>query len=352
MKKVFLQILLLTVTLSAFAQNDDKAREAKLKETMAMEDADGWVRKGGLGLDLGQLLNINPYAGGGSNRLGIGGAIGYNANYKKGLLTWKNALLTNVATQRIGAGTVALNSETKFPFEKALDILNFGSNLSYQTKAGSKWAYSADLGVLSQILPSHLDGTNKKVYLKKINEGGFNTTLVSKFFSPALITFAPGMKYVPNKHWSIFYSPIGAQITYVADKKIANLTSAPGAAYSLHGTKLKDGSTTEYNQSKFGLGSIAKIGYTNTFMKKLNFTSNLALLNDYLDKPQNIDIQWLNSLGVEIFKGFNLLVRGDVYYDDNKTNSISDKNAVGGVSGVGKRPNIIEQVLLTYNKNF
>lgn len=344
MKKVFLQFLLLTVTLSAFAQNDDKAREAKLKETMTMEDADGWVRKGGLGLDLGQLLNINPYAGGGSNRLGIGGAIGYNANYKKGLLSWKNALLTNVATQRIGAGTVALNSDTKFPFEKALDILNFGSNLSYQTKAGSKWAYSADLGLLSQLLPSHLDAANKKVYLKKINEGGFNTSLVSKFFSPALITIAPGMKYVPNSHWSVFYSPVGAQITYIADKNIANL--------GLHGTKLKDGSTTEYNQTKFGLGSIAKIGYTNTFMKKLNFTSNLALLNDYLDKPQNIDVQWLNSLGVEIFKGFNLLVRGDVYYDDNKTNSISDKNAVGGVSGVGKRPNIIEQVLLTYNKNF
>ena len=251
MKKVFLQFLLLTVTLSAFAQNDDKAREAKLKETMTMEDADGWVRKGGLGLDLGQLLNINPYAGGGSNRLGIGGAIGYNANYKKGLLSWKNALLTNVATQRIGAGTVALNSDTKFPFEKALDILNFGSNLSYQTKAGSKWAYSADLGLLSQLLPSHLDAANKKVYLKKINEGGFNTSLVSKFFSPALITIAPGMKYVPNSHWSVFYSPVGAQITYIADKNIANL--------GLHGTKLKDGSTTEYNQTKFGLGSIAKI---------------------------------------------------------------------------------------------
>lgn len=66
---------------------------------------------------------------------------------------------------------------------------------------------------------------------------------------------------------------------------------------------------------------------------------------------KNIDVQWLNSLGVEIFKGFNLLVRGDVYYDDNKTNSISDR-PVGGVSGVGKRPNIIEQILLTYNKNF
>lgn len=97
--------------------------------------------------------------------LGLG-AIGYNANLKKGLLSWKNTLLTNVATQRIGAGTVVPNSDTKFPFEKALDILNFNSNVSYQTKTGSKWAYSADLGLLSQLLPSHLDATNKKVYLK------------------------------------------------------------------------------------------------------------------------------------------------------------------------------------------
>lgn len=343
MKNFLLHFLFITLSVSAIAQNDDKAREDKLKATMATEEKEGWARKGGLGLDLGQLMNVNPYAGGGSDRLGIGGAIAYNANLKKGLMSWKNTLLTNISTQRIGNGLVGV-TKSKLPFEKALDIINFNSNLAYKVKEGSKWSYSADLGLITQLLPSFLDATNKKIYLKEIKDGGFNTSIVSKLFSPANITFAPGIKYDHNAHWSVFYSPIGAQILYIADQKIANL--------GVHGTALKDGSTTEYNTSKFGLGSIAKIAYTNTFFKKLNFTSNLALLNDYLDKPQNIDIQWLNSIGVEIFKGFNLTVRGDAYYDDNKTNSITDNKAIGGIKGTGKRPNIIEQILFTYNRNF
>ena len=38
--------------------------------------------------------------------------------------------------------------------------------------------------------------------------------------------------------------------------------------------------------------------------------------------------------------------------NDNKNNNITNNDAVGGVLGTGKRTNIIEQLLITYNRNF
>ncbi|HRI00590.1 MAG TPA: DUF3078 domain-containing protein [Saprospiraceae bacterium] len=351
MKKFVLPALLLMLGAMAFAQTEEnrKMQEDERKKKMdaqmgGMTEKEGWARKGGLGLDLAQLANINPYAGSGSNRLGLGGAIAYNANYKKNRLSWKNVLNINLSTQRIGQGLVQAGSDVKNPFEKALDIFSLNSNMAYSVKEGSKWAYSLDATMISQLLPSYIDATNKKIYLKEIKAGAFNTSLVSKLFSPATITVAPGIKYTHDSHFSAFLSPAAMQAIVIGDKNVANL--------GIHGTKLKDGSTTEYKQSKIGLGAMAKLVYTNTFFKKLNFTSDLSLFSDYLDKPQNMDVFWFNSLGLEIFKNFNLLVKGDVFYDDNKTNNITDINAIGGISGKGKRPNFIQQLLLTYNRNF
>ncbi|MDQ3142631.1 MAG: DUF3078 domain-containing protein [Bacteroidota bacterium] len=344
MKRMSWCLSFLCLSVVAFSQNDDKAREERLKALMVIEDKEGWSNSGAIGFDLGQLLTINPYVGGGSDRIGVGGAVGFYAKYKRSLLSIKNSLLLNLATQRIGSGKLALNSDESVPFEKALDLLNMGSNVSYQLKEGSKWAYSFDFDLRTQLLPSYLDQESKKIYLKDVQVAPYNTSLVSKIFSPALISIAPGIKWTPDSHWNLFLSPVAGQIIIIGDQRIANL--------GVHGTKLKDGSTTEYKMSKFGLGTLAKVGYTTIIVEKLNFTSDLGLFADYLDQPQNIDITWINSLGYEIFKGFNILLRADLYYDDNKMVNISDVNSVGGISGTGRRPSIIEQLLITYNRKF
>ncbi|MBK7360336.1 MAG: DUF3078 domain-containing protein [Saprospiraceae bacterium] len=322
----------------------EKKRMEKMQESMKMEVADGWNQKAGIGLDLGQLLNINPYVGSGSNRLGLGGAVNYKFQYKKSKFSWSNDLLFSLSTQRIGSGTIAAGSDDKLPFEKALDLLTFNSNFAYQVREASPWAYSFDLGLRTQVLSSHQDSASSKIYLKELHVNPYNTNLVSKLFSPALITLAPGVKYTHGKKYYAFLSPVAGQILLVSDQNIANL--------GIHGTKLKEGSTNEYETSKFALGALAKGGYSNTYFEKLNFNTELSLFSDYLDKPQNIDVVWTNSLGIELFKGLNLSLRGDLYYDDDKRNNISDSNAVGGFKGVGKRVNFIEQLLIGYTRNF
>ena len=151
------------------------------------------------------------------------------------------------------------------------------------------------------------------------------------------------MKYQKQPNWYIFLSPVALKSIIITDQKIANL--------GVHGTKMKSNSTN-YKKSSTGIGALAHAGYTHKFFKKLNFGSELLLYSDYTDNPQNIDVTWLNNIGVEIFKGLNLSFKLDAYYDDNKTNNISDKNAIGGVSGQGKRTNFIQQLILVYNRNF
>jgi|JI10StandDraft_1071094.scaffolds.fasta_scaffold05622_12 hypothetical protein len=352
MKKGLLFFSLILFSLNMNAQTDaqmnqaaqEAERKAKMEASMKLEDKEGWVKKAGIGLDLGQLINVNPYIGGGSNRIGIGGAIAYSANYKRNLLKWKNDINFNLSTQRIGSGIIASGSDQRIPFEKALDIFTVGSNLAYQVKENSPWAYSADFLMISQLLPSHVDSASKKTYLSPTNEGVYNTTLVSKLFNPANITLAPGIKYQKSKNWYAFLSPSALKLIYVADQNIANL--------GVHGTKKKENSN-EYEKSQLGLGAMARVGYSNKFFKRLNYTSELILYSNYLNEPQNIDVNWFNTIGIEIFKGFNLQFKADAFYDHDKLNSITDADAIGGLSAAtGRRVNIIQQLLLTYNRNF
>lgn len=322
----------------------EKQRLDQLSAKMNVEDKEGWSHKAAIGVDLGQLININPYEGAGSDRLGIGGALNYKFDYKKASFSWKNDFLLSLTTQRIGSGKISSAADENVPFEKALDMLWLNSNLSYLVKEGSPWAYSLEIGLRTQLLNSNKDSATNKILLNALNADPYRTTLVSKIFNPALITLAPGIKYSKTKKYQFFLSPVAGQILLISDQSIANL--------GVHGTDLKEGSTTEYETSKFLLGALAKISYNNTYFEKLNITSELSLFSDYLDNPQNIDVTWTNQYAVELVKGLNLGLRLDFYYDHNKTNNISDSNAVGGVSGKGKRVNFIEQLLLSYIRNF
>ena len=350
MKRILALIWLIAGVSNLMSQTDEqraaqeKERMDKMNKEMGVESADGWTSKAGIGLDLGQLLNINPYLGAGNSRLGLGGALNYKANYKKGLFEWKNEILFNFSAEKTGSGKISSGSDESQPFRKALDLLHLNSNLAFRANETSPWSYALDLSLRSQLLNSYLDSASQLIYLKEINAGPYNTSLVSKLFSPALITVAPGIQYKKHKDWQIFFAPAAGQLLFIADQDIANL--------GVHGTDLKEGSTSIYETTKFALGAFLKTGYSHQYFGKLNVGSELSLFSDYLDEPQHIDVVWMNQWTVELLKGLNIGIRADLYYDHDKVNSISDGQAVGGVNGTGRRVNFIEQLLVSYTKSF
>ena len=312
-----------------WAQEDAPAEEETKEET-------AWKTGAGIGLDFSQLFQLNPRQGAGQNRLGFGGAVNIFANYKEGRLAWENLGNWQFGIQRLGAGVVAQGTdEKKVPFQKAIDELRLNSKVGYKTSETSKFFYAADFSFLSQFTPTYLGNDD---YPGNFISNFPDTTANSKFLSPATFNLSVGIDYQPTENLSLYYSPLGAKLILVADDAIA--------ALNVHGND-------EGKNTFFGLGSMLRMKYATTyFEERLAYTSNLLLFSNYLENPQNIDIDWANEFALNIVKGFQIALTLNLFYDDDVLVQISDPDEPNGVSGLGKRVSLTQQLLIKYNVVF
>ncbi len=346
MKLNFLILTLCLIHIQLKAQNNDAARIAEIAKAAAKEiKEDGWLSGGGFGIDLGQLLQVNPKVGAGENRLGFGGAISLFAKYKKGLLTFDNVGSFNMGIIKLGTGILANTSsfaEVNQPFQKSIDELRISSRLGYKTGINSKWSYALDLGFISQLTPTYRGNDNKN-YLKQFRTANINTNLVSKLFAPASFTLAPGIDYKPNKTLSFFFAPFGFKSVIVADKDLARL--------NIHGNKWN--SVDDFKLTDSQLGGLIKGRFANKYSKeKITHTSTISLFSNYLNEPDNIDVDWVNEFGFNLYKGFQITILTNLFYDHDVKVQVTDYDFVGGVSGTGRRVSFTEQLMVKYNMVF
>ena len=322
---LFLTAFIIISVLPAQAQEDAAAAEEEVKE--------GWETGAGMGLDFSQLFQLNPRQGAGQNRLGIGGAINFFANYRKDRVAWDNITNWQFGVQRLGAGVIAQGTtQKKIPFQKAIDELRLNSKWGYKTSNTSKFFYAADFSFTSQLTPTYLGNDDYPGnFISDFANNGAN----SKLFAPATINFSLGMDYKPIENLSIYYSPVGLKMIIVADNAIA--------ALNVHGNE-------EGKNSFVGLGSVLRMGYTAKYLNdRMAYTSGLLLFSNYLENPQNIDVDWTNEFAFTIVKGFQAALTLNLLYDDDILVQVTDLDAPNGVSGLGKRVSITQQFLLKYN---
>lgn len=319
----------------------------------APKDTSYWKSGAGFALAFDQLLNINPRQGSAQDRLGFGGGINVFGNYQKDRVAWGNQGQWNFGVQRLGVGVVRIGAtNANVPFQKSLDELVFSSKLGYKTGADSKIFYAADLNFLSQLTPTYQGGSSfPGLFLNDVQ----GSSRLSQLFSPAIINLALGIDYKPTAKLSLFYSPLGAKWVIVGNDVIA--------LRGVHGnpvTKNAQGGIVSAKNVDAQLGSQLRVLYNNKFFgDKLTYTSNLLLFSNYLNQPQNIDVDWRNSLSWTLFKNFQLSVLANFYYDDDMNMFTSDFNAINGikVDGTGKavtgpRLSVTQQLLLKYAITF
>lgn len=320
-----------------------RAQDAPAAAPAPAEEPPVWTKGAGIGLDFAQLLQINPRQGAGQNRLGLGGSINIFGNYRKGRVAWDNLGSWQFGVQRLGSGVIAQGSDTKIPFQKAIDELRINSKIGYKVTENSKFFYAGDLSLLSQLTPTYI-GTDDFPgnFLSDIS--GMNATPLSKLFSPATITISAGIDFKPTKNLSFYYSPIGGKFIIVTDDIIA--------ARGIHGnpvTKDAGGNIVGFENTSSQLGSLLRMNYTGKYLEdRFAYTSALTLFSNYLLKPENVDLDWTNELAFSIFKGFQAALTVNVFYDDDVLVQITDNDAPNGVSGLGKRVGITQQLLLKY----
>ncbi|RKS26315.1 Protein of unknown function (DUF3078) [Flavobacterium endophyticum] len=261
--------------------------QAKAQEPSATpaDTVKTWQTKGNASLLFNQSTFDNWLAGGENN---ISGTIGvnYDFNYKKDDITWDNKVIASYGIVKTRTSSFA---------KKTDDRLELNSLLGKKFKPDSRWYYSAFLNFKTQF-------TKGYEYGKDAN-GVEIRTEYTNFLSPAYLTFGPGILWKRDDNLKFNFAPATSKITFV-DKNF----TLPDEAYF----GVKEGKSLRYE-----LGAYASAYYKLDIMANVTFENILSLYSNYLEDPQNVDLDYQLNIVMKINKYLSTNLSFQTIYDDN-----------------------------------
>jgi len=308
-----ISLLIISILIYSIAIAQITEIEAKVRTKPAADSTIGWTKGGNIAFNLSQT-NLTNWAGGGQNSMAINTLFNYTINYKNLKSSWDNSF-------DIGYGILRQGEAKKFTkTDDKIDILS-----KYGRRAKNNLFYAAALNFKTQMAPG-FSAENDSVR-------------ISNLLAPAYIIVSIGMDYKPFKSLSFFVAPFTSKTTIVNDQQLANsgFFGVTPATYDADGiTIIKNGSKV---RSEFG-GYIRLIYTKNNFekeyLKNVSITTKLDLFSNYLENPQNIDVNWETLIAMKVNKYISLSISTHFFYDDD-INVAIDKNKNGVLDERGPR---------------
>jgi hypothetical protein len=293
MKNLFILLILSIFTgiisVSAqVAEGEKKLREQK-KDTLT-----GWNTGGMISLNFSQTSLVN-WAAGGENSFAGNGLVSLFGNYQKNKMSWDNTL-------DIGYGMLKQGKDDVRKTDDKIDLLS-----KYGREASGNWYYAGLLSFKTQMAP------------------GYNypddSVVISRFFAPAYALIAVGMDYKPSDNLNLFISPLSGKFTFVNDQTLANAGAfgVTPAEYNDMGTLIKAG-----KKSRAEIGGYLRFLYKKDIVENVSLQNKLDLFSNYLDKPQNIDINWEVLISMKVNKFITATIATQLIYDHDI--QITDKD--------------------------
>ena len=309
MKRVILSLLAFGTAMSMTAQDvlDGKEQDKVFNALQSTEAASDslWKVGGAFGLNFSQVYLENWAAGGQSSVSGTS-LINLFANYKKGKSSWDNTLDLAYGLLRQGDQGVVFKTD---------DRIDLSSKYGYQ--ASQKWFYSAFMNFRTQFAPGFglADGVPNQ------NE------VISDFLAPAYLLAAAGMDYKPSDKFTAFISPATYKMTMVMNDSLANV----GAFGVDPGQNVRS-----------EIGGYVRLAYNTNVVENVDLTTRLDLFSNYLNNPQNIDVNWEVLIAMKINSFMTATVTTQLLYDDDiilqKKDPILDEE--GNVIDSGRGPGV------------
>lgn len=306
--------LLLTISTIAVVSSSSMAQETAAVDT-------SWKTGGIIGLNFTQV-SLSNWAAGGQNSISGIALFNYYANYNKGKNIWDNSI-------DLGYGLTQNGDADPIKSEDKIDLAT-----KYGRYAFKHWYYSALLGFKSQFTP------------------GYNypddSTKISNFMAPAYITLALGMDYKPNDNFSVMIAPVTGRIIIVNDQDLADAGAygVDPAEYNELFEKVKDG---EKMRTEFG-ASIRAL-YKKDIIENVNLQTKLELFSNYLEDPQNIDVNWEVLISMKVNKYITATLATQLIYDDNTIIAV-DNNSDGIIDEAGPRTQFKEVLGVGFSYKF
>jgi hypothetical protein len=288
MKKLIFGLSLF-ITAFSFAQKTEKelinttsAAEAKAKDTTNM----GWKRGGNFVFLFNQSAFNNDWRAGGTSNMAGNLGLNYDFNYKTPEMIWDNKLIASYGLTKLKGADVT----------KSDDRLEFTSLLG--KKASGYWFYSGFL--------------NFKTQMDTGNDA--NGAKISHFFSPAYLQVGPGMLWKKHDNLKVNIAPATARMIFV-HPHFTQLGSAFGVEQG--------------DSSRFEFGAALNGYYKFTIMENISWENILNLYSNYLDTPQNIDIDYQANLVMKVNKYISTNIAFQAIYDDNAVGAFQIREVFG-----------------------
>ncbi|GAB3822668.1 DUF3078 domain-containing protein [Pontibacter rugosus] len=252
-------------------------------------------------------VSLTNWAAGGQNSLSVLGITNLRADYKQGKSTWNNSL-------DFTYGLVKLEGNRMQKSDDKLEL-----NLKYGYRASKRWYYTGQLNLKTQLTPTY---------------SVTRDTLLSSFFSPAYILTSIGMDYKPNDKLSVFISPLTGKYTIVKSQYLADrgFFGVEPADKDSEGNIIPG--TGEHFRKEFG--GYVNIRYKNEIIENITWQSKLDLFTNYLQNPQNVDVNWENLVSFKVNKLISATLFAHLIYDDDVKVNV-DRNDDGQIDGKGPR---------------
>ncbi|MBN2745253.1 MAG: DUF3078 domain-containing protein [Bacteroidales bacterium] len=308
MKKIFVLTLTITFAITAFGQKDTSY----------------WKTTGIFGVKLSQVAYKN-WSAGGENSLAAIGSFQYQATYLKDRVSWDNLLLADLGFLKQGTDSL----------RKTDDRFEFNSKFGYGFNKSNHWFYSALINFKSQFMDGY-DFTND------------TPAYISNFMAPAYLKLALGIDYQQESKFTLFMSPATARWTFVNDQTLADAGSygVEAAVLDTAGTIITPGKNV-----RFELGAFLRAAYSQDLMENINLLTKLELYSNYLDRPQNIDLDWQVVFNFKVNKYFTASISGHIIYDHDIKFGI-DSNNDGAADYQAPRTQFKEVLGIGFNYKF
>lgn len=291
MRLSFSFLFLFFVCFSVVAQSDtiaigDENLIVKAKDTSY------WTNKAIFGLNGTQSSFVN-WSAGGRNNVSVLGFIEASAVYQRRDIKWNNEL-------KLALGGLKFIDDAGMNqgLQKTDDRIDLSSSFGYEFK--KTWFYTAIGGFKTQFLDGFVFPND--------------SVRTSTFMAPGYTNFALGIEYAPSPAFNIFLSPIASKITIVNDQVLAN-----AGAFGVEKAQLNSSGEVVVagKRVRSEVGSYFRLRFQKEIFKNIEMKTRLELFSNYLNNPQNIDVNLENIFTFKVNKWFSASLQWNLLYDDD-----------------------------------
>ena len=340
MMKRFLTILISSVFLcqAAFAQSDAHKAAAEAAKALAeapqaqqkVEKPKYWTKSLKTQINFGQT-GLSNWAAGGDNTVSLAGYVDANANYKKNAIFWNNRLQLDYGFVYASSKPIVQKNTDRIYLEsswgyQAFKSLYTSANYNFRSQFSNTWNYpTPSQKANGEPFEEGYDPVRKDWLAAK--------SLASGFLAPAYTNLALGIDWKPAKWISANFAPLTGGFVIVRNdalrknygmplkKKYQDLGMLTEAEKAVYDEDMASGDMgligQYYKGSKFEFGAQLKVNLAVNINNNFGYTSQVVLFSNYLDKPQNLRVNWDNRFDWKLAKYFSLTMVTNLIYDEN-----------------------------------